>query len=266
MLDWARWGGMVTGAEATFEVTADLGTGTLSLAFQDREAVCGFFAEARRQKGFMVPLPERPRQFATFAVTVTDPGGFELQLQARAVQVFERGGSLAVAFVLDDWLPSKDAELERKLAATPVTEDDAKHTGVSPAVRLRELDPVSRQRLAMKADRVERRILCHDPSPPVLLALLSNPRLEADDVLTIVKSTHATAGILDRVATDRRWMASPEIRTAVVRNPKTPTPLAVRLLDTLPITELRDLAKMGSIREDVRRAAFKIYERMTSRR
>jgi len=262
----------LTGTEATFAVTADPGAGTLRLAFQEREAMRGFFAETCRQKGFMVPLPERPRQFATFAVTVTGPGGFELQFQAKAVQVFDRGGSLTVAFVLADWLPSKDAELERKLATVaaatdaPAAADAAESTGVSPAFRIRELDPVSKQRLAMKADRTERRILCHDPSPPVLLALLSNPRLEADDVLTIVKSTHATAGILDRVATDRRWMASPEIRTAVVRNPKTPTPLAVRLLDTLPITELRDMAKMGSIREDVRRAAFRIYERMTSRR
>lgn len=256
----------MTGAEATFEVTADVAGGKLGLRFQERDAVRGFFSAARAQQGFMVPLPERPRQFATFAVTVSDPGGFELQLQARAVQVFDRGGSLTVAFVFADWVPSKDAELERKLSAAPAAVDDAESTGVSPVFRIRELDPGAKQRLAMKADRAERRILCHDPLPPVLLALLSNPRLEAEDVLTIVKSTHATAGILERVAADRRWMASPEIRTAVVRNPKTPTPLAVRLLDTLPLTELRDMAKMGSIREDVRRAAFRIYEKHPSRR
>lgn len=261
----------MTGVGDTFEVTADVAGGKLGLRFQERDAVRGFFAAARAQQGFLAPLPERPRQLATFAVTVSDPGGFELQLQARAVQVFDRGGSLTVAFVFADWVPSKDAELERKLAAAPVAADEpaadtAESTGVSPVFRIRELDPGAKQRLAMKADRTERRILCHDPSPPVLLALLSNPRLEAEDVLTIVKSTHATAGILERVAADRRWMASPEIRTAVVRNPKTPTPLAVRLLDTLPLTEFRDMAKMGSIREDVRRAAFRIYEKHPSRR
>lgn len=261
----------MTGAGATFEVAADVAGGKLGLAFPDREAVRGFFAAARAQQGFMVPLPERPRQFSVFTVNASDPEGFDLLFQARAVQVFDRAGSLTVAFVFADWLPSKDAELERKLAAAPVAADapaadTAESTGVSPVFRIRELDPGAKQRLAMKADRTERRILCHDPSPPVLLALLSNPRIETEDVLTIVKSTHATAGILERVAADRRWMTSPEIRTAVVRNPKTPTPLAVRLLDTLPLTELRDMAKMGSIREDVRRAAFRIYEKHPSRR
>ena len=100
----------------------------------------------------------------------------------------------------------------------------------------------------------------------VLLGLLNNPRLESENVLAIVKSNFATAEIFQRLASDRRWMGSAEIRTAVVRNPKTPTPLAVRLLETLPISELRDLAKMGSAREELRQAAFRIYTKMMSNR
>jgi hypothetical protein len=250
--------------ESGVEVGADLREGRLALRFPDREAVRRFFDEARKQQGFMVPLAERPKQFATLAVTVADPAGFELTFPARVVQVFERGETTSVAFVLADWPASRDAELERKLAAAPAGGDETERSGASPAFRIRELDQGARMRLAMKADRAERQILCRDPSPPVLLSLLSNPRLEVEEVLAIVKSTAATAGILERVAGERRWMSSPEIRTAVVRNPKTPTPLAVRLLDTLPITELRDMAKMGSIREDVRRAAFRLYEKRSS--
>jgi hypothetical protein len=249
----------------TAQITVDVAGGTLTLTYPEREAVRHFFAEARVQQGFMVPFAEKPKQFATMAVTVTDPGGFELTFPARVVQIFDKGGVPSVAFVLADWPPSRDVELERKLAAAPAGADESERTGVSPAFRIRELDPGARMRLAMKADRAERQILCRDPSPPVLLSLLANPRLEPEEVLAIVKSTSATGGILERVAADRRWMSSPEIRTAVVRNPKTPTPLAVRLLDTLPITELRDMAKMGSIREDVRRAAFRVYEKRSSR-
>ncbi len=108
--------------------------------------------------------------------------------------------------------------------------------------RIKQLDPSKRMLLAMKADRTERQILCRDTSPNVLLGLLGNPRIEAEKVLAIVKSAYASGAVLQRVAGERRWMGSAEIRTAVVRNPKTPTPLAVRLLDTLPITELRELA------------------------
>jgi hypothetical protein len=100
----------------------------------------------------------------------------------------------------------------------------------------------------------------------VLLSLLANPRLESTDVLAIVKSTHASSGVLQRVAKDRRWMSNKEVQAAIVRNPKTPTPIAIQLVDNVPTPELRQMAKMGSLRETVRRAAFRAYTKRTSRR
>jgi hypothetical protein len=117
----------------------------------------------------------------------------------------------------------------------------------------------------MKANRGERQILVRDTSPQVLLSLLSNPRVEAGDVLQIVKSTHANAGILQRIASDRRWASNHEIQTAIVRNPKTPPPIAIKLLEQVPTRELRDMAKVGSLRETVRRAAFRVYQKRTGR-
>lgn len=249
------------------QVAADIAAGKVTLAFASHDAVRSFFDEAVKHLGFMVTLAERPRPFVTMAFTSNGPGGLEVGFKARVVQIFERSEGFLVAFVLIDWDQAKTTELARKLAgAAARATDESEHAGASPAFRIRELDGSARARLAMKADRSERQILCRDASPQVLLALLSNPRLEAEEVLAVVKSTHAVAGVLERVATERRWMSSAEIRTAVVRNPKTPTPLALRLLDTLPITELREMAKMGSLREDVRRAAFRVYERMASRR
>ena len=61
-------------------------------------------------------------------------------------------------------------------------------------------------------------------------------------------------------------MSNSEIQTALVRNPKTPTPIAIQLLESVPTRELRDMAKMGSLRENVRRAAFRVYSKRTSRR
>ena len=263
-------------------VVADLATGTLALGFPGREAVRDFFAAALAQGGFMVPLEVRPQPFATLAVTAADDAGFALAFHARVVQISERAGGWTVALLLADWGDAKRRELERMLlaaesaaagddAAPPggarvsegMAADSGAYDAASPVFRIKQLDPGKRAILAMKADRSERQVLCRDTSPQVLLALLSNPRLEAEDVLAIVKSNHASGAVLQRVAGERRWMGAAEIRTAVVRNPKTPTPLAVKLLDSLPLTELRDLAKMGSIREDVRRAAFRVYAKMT---
>jgi hypothetical protein len=239
----------------------------VTLEFTDIEATRDFFAAATRDGGFMVPFGPRPQPFATLAFEATYGADFGLRFQARVVQISERDDACTVAFLLVDWTESKKAELERKLAAAETApSDESEHLGASPIFRIKGLDPGKKMILAAKADRGERQILCRDTSPQVLLSLLANPRIEAEDVLAIVKSTHATPSILQRVAGERRWISSAEIRTAVVRNPKTPGPLAVRLLDTLPLTELREMAKMGSLREDVRRAAFRVYTKMTSQR
>lgn len=52
-------------------------------------------------------------------------------------------------------------------------------------------------------------------------------------------------------------MQRPEIAIALVRNPKVPPPLAIRLLDHVSAAELRQLAKDSRTREPVQRAARK---------
>jgi len=251
-------------------VEADLVRGAVVLTFPHREAVRAFFAAATAQGGFLIPLEVRPEPFATLAITASDGAGLELAFAARVVQISPRDSGWTVALLLADWGEAKERELARALRSGGEPRggeggpaDTGAFDAASPVFRIRQLDSGRRAILAMKADRSERQVLCRDTSPQVLLSLLSNPRIETEDVLAIVRSNHASAAVLQRVAGERRWMGAAEVRTAVVRNPKTPTPLAVRLLDSLPLAELRDLAKMGAIREDVRRAAFRAYMKVT---
>jgi len=51
----------------------------------------------------------------------------------------------------------------------------------------------------------------------------------------------------------------------LVRQPKTPSQLAVKMLDTLRTEDLRQMAKMGALRETVRRAAFRVYQQRQRR-
>ena len=255
---------------ATVKVTVDVDARGVDLAFPDREALRAFIEEARPQKAFLIRLENRLEPFTSFAFRVTDQASFEIQFQASVVQVFEDGGQFGTAFEFVDWDLTKDIELEQKLIAeeTPATstEVESENLGASPVFRIKQMDLGQKILLAPKADRGECQILCRDPAPMVLLGLLSNPRLEAEFVLAIVKSNFASGDIFQRVASDRRWMASAEIRTAVVRNPKTPTPIAVRLLDTLPMNELREMAKLGGMKEDLRRAAFKALTKLRGNR
>ena len=259
----------------TMQHQGDLQGQAVTVTVGEREAARTLLVEAAEQGGFLLGLSARPEPFATYSIELQGPGNFNFTFDARVVQIFEQGGELTTAFQLEGWTQSRMDTLERMLAAEPEPDEDVPAGGAkvegeahgqAPIYRIKQMNPSEKMRLAMKADRAERRILCRDNSPQVLLGLLANPRIESTDVLAIVKSSHASSGVLQRVAKDRRWMTNSEVQTALVRNPKTPTPIAIQLLESVPTNELRKMARMGALRETVRRAAFRAYTKRTSRR
>jgi hypothetical protein len=252
------------------EISADIPQRTITIEVSASDNAITFIEEAKTNNGFMIPLSDRPEPFSTFTFHLHASGGFELSFDAKLLQLLEPpGGGQQGAFQLLDWDGAKDQELARKAVAARAGDDPAPEgetRGASPIFRIKKMDPGERARLALRADRAERQILCRDTTPQVLLNMLSNPRVEAQNVLAIVKSTYANGGLLQRIAKDRRWASNAEILTAIVRNPKTPTPMAIRLLEHVPTRELRQMARMGALRENVRSAAFRLYTKRTSRR
>jgi hypothetical protein len=166
---------------------------------------------------------------------------------------------VGAAFQLRSWNESKTRELERRLTALAAAADQGEQAGTSPIFRLKTMNPKQKALHAMKASRAERAILLRDHNAEVLNALLNHPRIEELEVLEVVKSPHNNSAIMKRVADNKKWMGNQDIRIAVVRNPKTPTPLAIKHLATLPVTELQTLAKMGNAREVLRKEALKLY-------
>ena len=126
--------------------------------------------------------------------------------------------------------------------------------------RIKTMNPNERFRLALRGNRTERAILLRDTSPQVLLGLLSHPQLETKEVLEIVKSNFASGAIMERVAKNRQWLLHPDIPATIVKSPKTPAPVALKLIDILRKSDLQKLAK-GAPRENVRKAALKLYEK-----
>jgi len=219
-----------------------------------------FFADVRRQQGFFLTLDQELKHLQRLAVTTTAPG-FRFDFEAEVVQLFPGAATCGTAFQLCGWGPKQEAALERKLRT-----DSPEASDVSPIFKIRKMNPAERFRLATRASRTERQILLRDNSPHVLLGLLAHPRLEVKEVLEIVKSTYATAGIMERVAKNRKWMANSELQLAIVRSPKTPPPLAIQLLESLRTPDLRMLAKSSAVRESLRKAALRVYLKRTGRK
>ncbi len=249
--------------------TLDSDAGRLALSFDDLDELGAWVEAARRENGFLIELTSELERGRELAVALAAPGGFELEVAAGALHVFPSdGGRHNTAFELRGWSTAREVELRRKLAEAAAvagagaSEGAAGETlGSSPIFRIQRMNPSEKARLALTAGRTERQILLRETSPQVTMALLNNPHLETDDVVQIVKSAYSPASVLKRVAQERRWSANGDVRLALVRNPQTPTPLAVQLLAALPTSALKVLARGSEAREDLRQAALKIYLR-----
>jgi hypothetical protein len=268
------------------EISADRSSATLGLTFSGQEEREAFYREALAARAFLLKLTWEPRVGSEW--TVSCEGSVDLPV--RVVQLYDTVGAfVGVAFEILSWSEEIEAGLRRgagEVVASPAPEGDeedpeaaepgeeeeeedveeGEHLGSSTIHRIRAMNVPQRAMLAMKGDRAERRILLRDGSPQVLQGLLANPRIEPKEILQLVKSTHVTAAILQRVAGDARWGKNLEVVTAVSRHPQTPSPLAIGLLERLRTSDLRLMGKMsGGLRENVRRAALREYLKRTSR-
>ena len=110
---------------------------------------------------------------------------------------------------------------------------------------------------ALHGSRDERAAILRDTNPALHPYVLKNPNLQVDEVLAIARSATVSAEVYKQIADRREWGSRPDIALAMVRNPKVPVPIALRLLDHVGREDLRQLAKDHKTRGPIQAAARK---------
>jgi hypothetical protein len=204
------------------------------------------------------------------ALTLASPLG-TVTLEARVIQVLP-GAGIAVGF------DAASPALRRLIAAAraagsaagspPVHECvDAPISMPTPTGRpaadadsfahARRATQAEKIRMALHGSKEERAAILRDANRTLHKYVLRNPGLGLDEVAHIARMTAVSQELLVFIAGRREWVGRPEIAAALVRNPKTPTPVAIKLLASVSPTELRQLAKSNNIRDAIQRAARK---------
>ena len=130
-------------------------------------------------------------------------------------------------------------------------EDDEK----SAMQRLQEMTVPQKMSRAMKGTREERAILVRDPNKLISVAVLSSPKLTGSEVEAIAKMSSVSEEILRIVSTNRNWMKSYVVVSALARNPKTPLPISMNLLNRLTEKDLKVLSTNRNVPEVLRTTA-----------
>jgi len=220
--------------------------------------------------GLFLPVPEPPPEaFSEILVRLSSPFGEDLELSATVVQIVP-GSGMALAFGDAEGarlrLTALLQEARRAAAAgescaapreeSGAEEDDKRAAGTLHD-QIRAMPQRERMQLALHGGRAERRILMRDTNKTIHVFVLKNPRISLDEIRYIAGYAQANPEVLKMIGDNREWLQNPGVVSALVRNPKTPPATAVRLVDRLPMSDLRRLAKSSSVPMHVSQAAKK---------
>jgi hypothetical protein len=142
--------------------------------------------------------------------------------------------------------------------AMPVEGEVEDQTGLSEG-QIRMLPVPARLKLARGAGRVLRSFLLRDSNVQVALSALLSNNLPDQEVEQIANSRAVAEEILDAIARKREWISRYPVAKALVKNPKTPLPISLKLINRLAVRDLRDLGRDKNIPDAVRSTALRLY-------
>jgi hypothetical protein len=154
-----------------------------------------------------------------------------------------------------------DEELRVAIEAArhePAAGDQDEVTGLSEG-QIRTLPVGARLRLTRGAPRSLRGLLIRDNHPLVAVSTLENNMWSDQEIEQIARSRSVSLEVLEGVTKRRDWMRKDPIVLALVGNPRTPIPSAMRLIPQLGARDLRNLSKDRNVSDAVRSQAQRLY-------
>lgn len=160
---------------------------------------------------------------------------------------------------LEEELDEEDlAALEEARRVAPQGELD-ETTGLTEG-QIRSLPVPVRIKLARRASRTLRGILVRDLNQSVARAALNGSQLTEDELEQIASSRAVIEDVLLEIARRREWVTKYRVVLALVRNPKTPVAIAVRLVSRLGVRDLKTLGRDRNVSDPVRATATRLYK------
>ena len=186
-------------------------------------------------------------------IVLVCPRGRELELPGRTV--WEGDGGVGVQLDgfdqalrdrIDAWLKEKDADDE---------EDDREPIAKNVYERLRNLPIAQQLKMAREGELAERIALERLYGKTVWEALLRNPRITPPEIARIARMGQLPRPLLELIAGTTAWLRAPEVRRALLINPRLPADVSGRILRLLPKHELKLLPTQTAYPMSVRMAA-----------
>ena len=120
---------------------------------------------------------------------------------------------------------------------------------------------------ATKGNKQVRKMLMRHSTRVVAVAAVSSPMTQEPDVIEAVNSRVTNQDVIAYVAKDKKngWLKNYQIKLGLTTNPKTPLPIAMKLVSSLQSKDIKHIARSKNIPAGVRTLAQKLSRNRSSK-
>ena len=169
----------------------------------------------------------------------------------------------AKGFELTDVTEDEKTELHTPMR-TAKDKEKGEQKRMSPLQRISHMTVGERVQLAMKGNKEERYILIRDGSKVVSAAVLESPKLTDQEVETFAAMKNVQESVLRGIAGKRKFMKLYPVVRALTSNPRCPLDVALAMMKSLLVQDLRNLSMNKNVSDTLRKVAFKSFKEKTS--
>jgi hypothetical protein len=179
------------------------------------------------------------------------------QMRAARIRIY----GPAAADAVPDPGPTADEVLDEYQVgdeAAPPLEEGKRLTF---AQRIMKMSIAEKIKLATKGNKEARGYLLRDSNKLVAVAAVRSPKITDPEILAIANSRQAHDEVLRTVFSKREWVKMYPVKLALVKNPKVPLPIAMKLMSTLRESEVKEIARDKNVPSGIQLQARKAMEK-----
>jgi hypothetical protein len=153
-------------------------------------------------------------------------------------------------------LDENAVELQAADATALLTDEEkADDKAMSNLQRLFSLTTGKKIKAALTEDSQSRSFLIRDPNRLVALAVLGSPKITEAEIDQFASMKNVSDEVLRRIGTNRDWTKKYTVISALVKNPRTPLPIAMGFVSRLQPRDIKALTVDRNVPEAIRKAA-----------
>ncbi len=127
--------------------------------------------------------------------------------------------------------------------------------------RIMKMSVAEKIKLATKGNKEVRTMLIRDSNKLVCTAVIRSPRLTDSEVLTQALNKVANEEVLRIICGNREWLRQYPIKLALIKNPKVPAQITMRMLNTLHDVDVKNLARDRNVSGTIQMLAKKMLSK-----